>query len=199
MNEEIKRTAISISLFGESNVGKTCICGVFLGLDFQSEHLSTVGIEKMNSMIEIETGETIKLKLWDTAGQERFHSISLNSLKNSQAAIIVFDLTNRDSFDKVPDWVRQIREYSTKYPIGLFGNKSDLKTDVIKQDEIDNLCQNEELIYFETSAKNNTGIKEGITKITTLAYEIVQKEDIQKGERLKNEKKKNNNKKKSFC
>ena len=197
MNEDIKRTAISISLFGESNVGKTCICGVFLNLEFQSEHLSTVGIEKMNSIIEIETGETIKLKLWDTAGQERFHSISLNSLKNSQAAIVVFDLTNRESFEKVPEWVSQIRDFSKKCPIGLFGNKSDIKNDEISQEEIENLCQNENLIYFETSAKNNTGIKEGFVKIATLAYEIVQKEDVQKGETLKKEKA--IKKKKTFC
>ena len=72
---------ISISLYGESDVGKTCICYTFLGLEFLEEHLSTVVIDKSNAEIEIESGETIKLKIWDTAGQERFRSISFNSLR----------------------------------------------------------------------------------------------------------------------
>ena len=198
MNEDIKRTVISISLFGESNVGKTCICGVFLGLEFEAEHLSTVGIEKMISVIKIETGETIKLKLWDTAGQERFHCISLNSLKNSQAAIVVFDLTNKESFEKVPFWLKQIRDYSTKVPIALFGNKSDLKKDEINQEEINKLCEIEDIVYFKTSAKENIGIIDGFTKIATLAYKTVEKEDkIKKGQKLNNKKKES--KKKSFC
>jgi len=196
MTEDIKRTAISISLFGESAVGKTCICGVFLGLEFQDEHLSTVGIEKMTSIIEIENGKKIKLKLWDTAGQERFHSISVNTLKNSQGAVVVFDLSNRESFEKVVDWVQKIREYSAKMPIALFGNKSDLDAKVVNKEEIDNLCKNEDMTYFETSAKKNTGIKEGFTKIATLSYKIFEHEQMKKGEKLKAITKKKN---KKFC
>ena len=199
MATEIKRTAISISLFGESSVGKTCIIGVFLGLDFQEEHLSTVGIEKNNSSIDLETGETIKLKIWDTAGQERFRSISVNTLKNSQAVIIVFDLTNKESFQRVTDWLKQIRDYSTKLPIGLFGNKSDLKNRIITQEEIDKLCKKENLVYFETSAKTNTNIYEGFVKIATLGYKAFEKEQIRKGEQLKLETIKNKSKKRGFC
>ena len=199
MATEIKRTAISISLFGESSVGKTCIIGVFLGLDFQEEHLSTVGIEKNNSSIDLETGETIKLKIWDTAGQERFRSISVNTLKNSQAVIIVFDLTNKESFKRVTDWLKQIRDYSTKLPIGLFGNKSDLKNRIITQEEIDKLCKKENLVYFETSAKTNTNIYEGFVKIATLGYKAFEKEQIRKGEQLKLETIKNKSKKRGFC
>ena len=59
MSNQLRRTAISISLFGETSVGKTCIVGVFIGLDFQEEHLSTIGIEKNNTIIDLETGERI--------------------------------------------------------------------------------------------------------------------------------------------
>ena len=201
MAEEIKRTAISISLFGESNVGKTCICGAFLGLEFLDEHLSTVGIEKMSSVIELESGENIKIKLWDTAGEERFRCISVNTLKSSQAAVVVFDLTNTESFERVTDWLKEIREFSSKFPVALFGNKSDLQENrKITQEQIDQLCQQEELIYYETSAKNNTGIKEGLTKIASIAFKAYEDEDIKKGEKLKADENKNNEKKKrSFC
>ena len=199
MTDVIKRTAISISLLGESTVGKTCINNVFLGIEFLEEHLTTVGLEKMNAVITIESGEKIKLKIWDTAGQERFRSISSNSLKSSQGAIVVFDLTNRETFEKVTDWLKQIREYSTKIVIGLFGNKSDLEGREVSQEEIDKLCQNEDLIYFETSAKNNTGIQEGFNKVASLAYKVFEKEDIKKGEQLKKDEHNKKKKKKQYC
>ena len=196
-SREIKRTAISISLFGESNVGKTCICGAFLGLEFLEEHLTTVGIEKMSSVVELESGENIKIKLWDTAGEERFRCISVNTLKSSQASVVVFDLTNKASFEKIRDWLKEIRDFSPKMPIALFGNKSDLKERQITQDEIDHLCQLEGLIYYETSAKNNTGIKEGLTKIANIAFKAYEKEEIKRGEKLEN--KKIEKKKRTFC
>ena len=154
MKDDVKRTAISISIFGETAVGKTCICSTFLGLEFREEHLTTVGIEKMSSSITTADGEDLKLKLWDTAGQERFKSVSVKNLRYSQAAVVVFDLTVKDSFLKVTDWLKQIREFSDKLPIALFGNKSDLidKREVTKE-EINELCEKENLIYFETSAK----------------------------------------------
>jgi len=199
MSEQEKQAKIiSISLYGESNVGKTCICYTFLGLEFLDEHLSTVGIEKNNAEIETESGETVKLKIWDTAGQERFRSISFNSLNKSDACIVVFDLTEQTSFDRVTDWLKQIRDRKPKIPIVLFGNKSDLPDKKVKKEEIDELCEREKLQYFETSAKENKGIKEGFVKISTLACENLGKEDsVQRGQNLQKDPK--NQKKKKCC
>ena len=195
MQDDVKRTAISISIFGETDVGKTCICSTFLGLEFREEHLTTVGIEKMSSSITTENGEELKLKLWDTAGQERFKSVSVKNLRYSQAAVVVFDLTDQETFEKVTEWLKEIRDYSPKMPVGLFGNKSDLEDKrVVKQEDIDELCKREELEYFETSAYKNTGIKEGFSKIATMAYKTFG--NVQsKGQKLNNKKKK----KKSKC
>jgi small GTP-binding protein len=174
MQEEVKRTAISISIFGETAVGKTCICSTFLGLEFREEYLTTVGIEKMSSTLKSESGDLLKVKLWDTAGQERFKSVSIKNLRYSQASVVVFDLTKKDTFEKVTEWLKEIRDYSDKMPIGLFGNKSDLTNKrEVKQEDINELCKKENLEYFETSAKNNTGIKEGFTRIASLAYKTV--------------------------
>ena len=190
MKDDVRRTAVSISIFGETAVGKTCICSTFLGLEFREEHLTTVGIEKMSSSITTADGEELKLKLWDTAGQERFKSVSVENLRYSQAAVVVFDLTVKDSFLKVTDWLKQIREFSDKLPIALFGNKSDLidKREVTKE-EINELCEKENLIYFETSAKKNTGIKEGFSKVASMAFKMFGK--VQgKGQKLVIKKKK---------
>ena len=163
MKNEMKRTAISIVILGEKAVGKTMICSRFLGLEFRNEHLTTVGIEKMTKTIKTEEGEEIKLKLWDTAGQERFRAISLKNVHYSQAAVVVFDLTDKESFDKVSDWLKDIRENEPSIPISLFGNKSDLKEKrVVDQNDIDTLCENEALEYFETAI--------GINPNYTLAY-----------------------------
>ena len=195
MQDDVKRTAISISIFGETAVGKTCICSTFLGLEFREEHLTTVGIEKMSSTIVTESGEELKLKLWDTAGQERFKSVSVKNLRYSQAAVVVFDLTVKETFNKVTDWLKEIRDYSPKMPVGLFGNKSDLVEErQVKQEDIDDLCKREDLEYFETSARNNTGIKEGFAKIASMAFKSLGTLPI-KGQKLNNKKKK----KKSKC
>ena len=194
MQDDVKRTAISISIFGETAVGKTCICSTFLGLEFRGEHLTTVGIEKMSSSIKTEDGVELKLKLWDTAGQERFKSVSVKNLRYSQAAIVVFDLTEKESFEKVTDWLKEIREFSDKMPVGLFGNKSDLNDKrVVTQEEINDLCKEENLVYFETSAKNNTGIKEGFSKVASMAFKIFGKVE-NKGQKLNTKKKKQKSK-----
>ena len=196
MQDEVKRTAISISILGETAVGKTCICSSFLGLEFREEHLTTVGIEKMSSSITTDDGEELKLKLWDTAGQERFKSVSIKNIRYSQAAVVVFDLTDKESFNKVKYWLKEIREYSDKMPIGLFGNKSDLVDErTVTQEEIDDLCNSEDLMYFETSAKNNTGIKEGFTKVASKAFKIFGNVENQ-GKKLNIKKKKKTSK---FC
>ena len=149
----------------------------------------------MSSSIKTEDGVELKLKLWDTAGQERFKSVSVKNLRYSQAAIVVFDLTEKESFEKVTDWLKEIREFSDKMPVGLFGNKSDLVDKrVVTQEEINDLCKEENLVYFETSAKNNTGIKEGFSKVATMAFKIFGKVE-NKGQKLNTKKKK----KKSKC
>ena len=193
MKDDVKRTAVSISIFGETAVGKTCICSTFLGLEFREEHLTTVGIEKMSSSITTADGEELKLKLWDTAGQERFKSVSVKNLRYSQAAVVVFDLTVKESFVRVTDWLKQIRAFSDKLPIALFGNKSDLVEErVVTQEEIDKLCEKENLVYFETSAKKNTGITEGFSKIASMAFKIFGKVQP-KGQKLVVKKKRKKN------
>ena len=142
-------------------------------------------------MIKTEEGEELKLKLWDTAGQERFRSVSVRNIRFSQGAVVVFDLTNKDTFGKVTDWLKQIRDFSDKMPIALFGNKSDLVDErEVTQEEIDKLCKEKNLIYFETSAKDNKGITEGFTKIASIAFKIFGHIE-ENGQKLKPIKKRN--------
>ncbi len=200
MATNLKRTVLSITILGETDVGKTCICSVFLGVEFTDVHVATIGIDKMHSEIELETGEKIRLKLWDTAGQERFRSVGVNSLKHCQGAVVVFDLTKKSTFEKVTEWIDQIKDYSDILPICLFGNKSDLvEKREVKNEEIETICKKYNIIYFETSAKNNTGIQEGFKKIATIALKIFEKEDIKKGVNLRGSIVKKKQEKRKFC
>ena len=161
-----------ITMLGETNVGKTTIVNVYAGTGFSDEYISTVGFDKYEKEVQIETGEKVKIKLWDTGGQERFKSISQNTIKNCKGVVVVFDLTKKITFEKVTDLIEQVREITRKLPVCLFGNKSDLSNREVTQEEIDKLCKEQNLVYFETSAKNNTGITEGFNKMVNLSYQI---------------------------
>ena len=121
-------------------------------------------------------------------------AISLKNVRYSQAAVVVFDLTKKASFQKVTDWLKEIRENEPSIPIALFGNKSDLKENrVVDQTDIDKLCESEQLEYFETSAKENVGISEGFAKAASLGYKVFG--DVVRGQKISIKKKQ----KKSCC
>lgn len=170
---KIKRNAIKIAMLGDSKVGKTAICQTFMNIEFCENNLSTIGIEKLESSIKLRNGEEIKLILWDTAGQERFHSIALNSIKTAQGVAVVFDFTNRQSFENVTKWLNEIKENLNNVCVVLFGNKCDLPEEEwkVKRDEAQKFAEDKKINFFETSAKINKGIKEGFEDVVNAAYD----------------------------
>ena len=174
MKLNVKRTALRITMLGDSKVGKTSIVNVFLNLKFVDDNLSTLGKMKLEIMREMKDGKKMKIIILDTAGQERFHSITTSSIKGSNGIVVTFDLTDKTSFKNVENWLNDIQENKDNIPIVLFGNKSDLEDKrVVKQEDIDNFLKAHPLSYFETSAKLDINIKEGFKKIIDDAYESV--------------------------
>ena len=198
-DEKIKRKVIRLSIIGDSKTGKTSIINRYLGQEFSIDMISNIGIDKQEVIRKMKDGNEMKIIIWDTAGQERFHSISSGTIKNSQGIIVCFALNDRSSFDNVLTWLQDVREISSKIPIVLFGNKCDLIEErKITNEEAKEFADNNEIIYFETSAKDNINIKEGFEKISEDAYSKALAEEEAKIELLK---KNNNNKKnkKRFC
>ena len=198
-DEKIKRKVIRLSIIGDSKTGKTSIINRYLGQEFSIDMISNIGIDKQEVIKKMKDGNEMKIIIWDTAGQERFHSISSGTIKNSQGIIVCFALNDRSSFDNVLTWLQDVREISSKIPIVLFGNKCDLIEErKITNEEAKEFADNNEIIYFETSAKDNINIKEGFEKISEDAYSKALAEEEAKIELLK---KNNNNKKnkKRFC
>ena len=170
--QKIKRKVIRISMLGDSSVGKTSLINTFLNVEFTENVLSNIGIEKTETKMTMKDGNEMKIIIWDTAGQERFHSISTGTIKNAQGIVVTFDVTKQKSFDNVKRWLENIRENNDKIPIVLFGNKCDLvEKREVKEKEAQEFAKNNNLTYFETSAKSNINVKEGFTKIAEDAYE----------------------------
>ena len=202
--KKVSLKAIKIGLLGDSQVGKTAICRAFLKNDFDPDILSTIGNIKMETKYQLKNGETIKLILWDSAGQERFRSVAMSTLKAVKGIILVFDMILEESFKSVSTWIKQIDENLNNPYLILFGNKIDIDKSEwkVNQEEIKKFVEEKKMPYFETSAKDNKGIKEGFDYLINEVYEkiheqkeeekniVIQKEDenIEKKEEIEEKK-----------
>ena len=151
-----------IVLIGDINVGKTSILSRFRYGSFESDYMPTLGIDFFSKNLFFED-KTIRLILWDTAGQERFRSLIPSYLKNADCIIIVFDITNKESFLSLNKWLTDAKNNTSENTIYVIcGNKIDLKERrTVNENEINEYIEkNTGVIYMECSAKNGQGIKD---------------------------------------
>ena len=174
---DTKKNVIKIAVLGDTMVGKTAICNSALDLEFTKDMLQTIGIDRLEISMTLKNGNDIKVILWDTAGAERYRSTSLKILNFSYSIILVFDLTNRKSFENLDTWIKDIKKYSHISSLILFGNKVDVDKNrwQITPEEAKNYAEKMKIPYFETSAKTGQGIKEGISYLVNETYEIMEK------------------------
>ena len=121
----------------------------------------------------MENGKKFNLIIWDTSGIERFRALTVKYIFGTSGIIIAFDLTKRETFKNVTNWLKMIKEINN-CPIVLFGTKCDLKEQrEISKEEAEKFAENNKMSYFETSVVENINIEEGITKIANDAYEYM--------------------------
>ena len=134
-----------------------------------------MGCEKFETQLVLKNGEKIKIVLWDTAGQERFKSAALQTVKNVHGIIFVFDVTNKESFNNISNWMKDAEENTNAKFFVLFGNKADMPKEKweINSEEVIKFAKKKNIKYFETSAKNNTGINEGFSYIANEIYDNI--------------------------
>ncbi len=173
-DNKIKVSAIKIGLLGDSTVGKTAICNSFMGIEFTADNLSTIGQEKLETKFILDNGKEIKLSIWDTAGQERFKATSFKTLRAAHGVIVVFDVSNRETFEHVDQWLNTIKEELSDPNLIIFGNKVDIEDRKVTAQEAENYAKKQNLKYFETSAKLSKGIKEGFKYIVNDTYKKVE-------------------------
>ena len=162
-NEKKYDYIFKLILIGNSCVGKSSIIQRYIQKTFNDEYTCTIGVDFFMKTLDI-NDNLIKLQLWDTAGTEKFKSITTGYYRGANAAFVVFDLTSRISFDSVSEWIQNYYNYSnpnSEKNVVLIGNKSDLKENrEISDEEINKFTINNNIKYFETSAKNGNNIEE---------------------------------------
>jgi len=148
-------------LLGESAVGKSSLVLRFVKGQFLEYQESTIGAAFLTQTVSL-NDTTVKFEIWDTAGQERYHSLAPMYYRGAHAAIVVFDITNYDSFERAKLWVKELqRQGNPNIVIALAGNKLDLVDNrkVSTQEAMEYSDENG-LLYMETSAKASTNVNE---------------------------------------
>ena len=151
---------IKMIFLGDASVGKSCIIQKYITDEFIQDTTATVGAAFVSKELEIEE-QSVVLNIWDTAGQEAYRYLVPMYYRNSDIAIIVFDLTNKDSFLSVEHWIKDVRKnVGNEIMIFVAGNKSDLENDIsVSRKDIDEIENNYNVAFFETSALKGDGIE----------------------------------------
>ena len=168
-----------IILLGDQSVGKTSIIVRFCDDDYNGDGIATVGIDAKTKYLK-RNGKKIELKIWDTAGQEKFRSIAKNYYKGVDGILLVFDKSKKKTYNNIRKWYNEIKQSVDieQVAIIIVGNKSDIKESEVDMETANELFTNQNnLQYFETSAKLNTNISE---TFGTLIDEMMKKDNESK-------------------
>lgn len=153
--------SFKVVLLGEGCVGKTSVVLRYVENKFNDKHLTTLQASFLNKRINI-GGKRVNLSIWDTAGQERFHALGPIYYRDSNGALLVYDITDEDSFAKVKNWVKELRKMlGNDICLCIVGNKIDLDRDRhVTVAEAEQYAASVGAKHFHTSAKMNKGIEE---------------------------------------
>ena len=158
---------IKLLTLGNSKVGKSSFILRYTENEFSIHISTTIGMDYKYKYETLDDGERVKVFLFDTNGQERFKSISFNMLKNAHGVLLFYDITDKESFDSIKEWMKNIYDIKEKdFPIVLLGNKIDKSEErVIDYKVGESEAQKYNIKFFEISCKNAINIKEPILYI----------------------------------
>lgn len=161
-----------IVLIGDTNVGKTNILSRLISDKFLEKTKPTIGVEFGTKFYNFEES-TVKAQIWDTAGQERYHAIVSAYYRGATAAVIVYDVTSKDSFKNATElWHKNVREYCRgEIPIMIIGNKSDLKPQAVKKEVARDAALSKDCAFFETSAQSGSNVAAAFEEFIDKIYQ----------------------------
>eukprot|EP01126_Amoeba_proteus_P027816 TRINITY_DN2753_c0_g1_i21.p1 TRINITY_DN2753_c0_g1~~TRINITY_DN2753_c0_g1_i21.p1 ORF type:complete len:223 (+),score=22.69 TRINITY_DN2753_c0_g1_i21:29-670(+) len=162
-------------IIGDTGVGKSCLLLQFTDNRFQTVHDLTIGVEFGAKTVTLDT-KLIKLQIWDTAGQESFRSITRSYYRGAAGALLVYDVTRRETFNHLNSWLDDARQNANvNMVIMLIGNKLDLeKHRQVSTEEGLQFARQHGLIFLETSAKTSSNVEEAFYQTTKNIYEKIQ-------------------------
>ena len=159
-----KPPCCKVVLLGDSGVGKTCIISRYISGAFDQNTPTTNGASYASKILEFpKLNKKISLDIWDTAGQEKYKSLTKFFYKDAAVAILVYDITQKDTFESMKKyWYQQLQEFgSKKIILGIAGNKCDMyEREEVTENDAKEFAESKGAFFEITSAKNNTGINE---------------------------------------
>ena len=176
---ENKKIKVKLILVGETTVGKTSIINQYIDKTFKEEYMMTIGKEKSLKNINLE-GKEVTLEIYDTAGQIDYRAINKIFMKNTDIALIVYDITNKKSFEELSDWINSVNQSNNNKNVifGIAANKSDLyEQKVINKKEGEEFAKNNNALFFETSAKDYDSVE---NVFLTLSEEYIKNQEKEK-------------------
>jgi Ras-related protein Rab-1A len=155
-------------LIGDSGVGKSCLLLRFADDTYTESYITTIGVDFKIRTVEVD-GKTIKLQIWDTAGQERFRTITSSYYRGAHGIIVVYDVTDLESFNNVKQWLHEITKYANENVNKLLvGNKSDLiNKRSVSFEQGQEFAKSMGIEFVETSAKNATNVEKAFMVMAT--------------------------------
>ncbi|XP_054714653.1 ras-related protein Rab-4B [Uloborus diversus] len=152
-------------VIGSAGTGKSCLLHQFIESKFKADSNHTIGVEFGSKVVNI-GGKSVKLQIWDTAGQERFRSVTRSYYRGAAGALLVYDITSRESYNSLSNWLVDARTLaSPNIAVLLVGNKKDLEEDrEVTFLEASRFAQENELMFLETSALTGENVEEAFLK-----------------------------------
>lgn len=159
--------SFKVVLLGEGRVGKTCLCLRYVQNSFSGDQESTIQATYLDKRLNVGK-RSVKLMIWDTAGQERFHSLAPIYYRDANGALLVYDVTDRDSFTKVRHWVKELRKIVGKNIVLVIAcNKSDMeKKRQVDEAEAEAYATSVGAVHIATSAKTGKNVEEAFLELT---------------------------------
>lgn len=172
-----------VIMLGDSTVGKSSLLKRYTEDQFLESINETVGVDFYVHFLDVEPGVRIKLQFWDTAGQERFRSVTRSYYRNSVGGLLVFDLTNRVSFDHIKEWHSEVVEWVQPHKVlfVLVGQKCDLESEgkpAVSKEEAETLAGELGMPYLEVSAKTSKNVKEAFELLARSVYQGLLNGDV---------------------
>ncbi|GAB4828106.1 Ras- protein RABA4d [Ancistrocladus abbreviatus] len=172
-----------VVLIGDSAVGKSQLLARFARNDFSLDSKATIGVEFQTKTMVIDH-KTVKAQIWDTAGQERYRAVTSAYYRGAVGAMLVYDISRRQTFDHIARWLDELRGHADKnIVIMLVGNKSDLDSlRAVPTEDAKEFAENENLFFMETSALEATNVETAFHTVLSEIYRIVTKKNLNANE-----------------
>jgi Ras-related protein Rab-22 len=165
---DVRPREVKVVLLGDTGVGKSSLVLRFITNEFKPYVESTIGASFMSKLLMDPDGSAIKFQIWDTAGQEKYHSLAPMYYKGAAAAIVVYDITKRKTYDTLKDWIAELRAQGPQdIVLAIAGNKSDLEQErQVSREEAEEYARSINATFMETSAKTKSNVDEIFVNIS---------------------------------